>query len=758
MRPELNEIEYIEQYLLNELNADQKLEFEKELLKNTDFKKKVELQKSLVEGVKNASLRKSIARSFSKAKLKKKLKWGALGILVISAVVAGSKLSNDSKLDKEIESKIPIEEMSKVIPDGESLKTQYFSIQADRDTFISTADGLVLGIEAGTFIDEGGSVVTGEIQISIKEAFQVEDILSSGLSTVTTKDEPLETAGMFKLTANQNGEDLIIAGNKPIIAEIPTDELKPGMQLYNGETDSLGNMKWGTPKELEQFLLPVDMSLLDFYPDRYEKALKKMKSSSFNSAYSDSVYSSFGAHFTEKGRNQFLRATDCNEGNSVEDEELVSSLMKINQPTNVINSPSSPNQSSLASSNWPTDSAVIESSPCPKNFKYRLKIGLNPAQLKAVWNKKLNGSLIATKEFEKRIQLIHKSGNEKILSLYVKNIDQKISKIDEMASRLCSGKLRKGFKDLANLNQGRVLTNPKMVKKYNEFFVKRQKKNQKEMEKVESYWTKEQERDKDFSKIENKQNSKETNRFAENRLKEDMDNLASIYKQLNINRPEPSFVGSLAYRFTIARGGWFNCDSRIGLVNLTAVSRRSSGVRQDDKVATIIYSDFRLKVEGEFDRIYPYIITKDLPSFQRLQVLYQDSSKYGKSLNNNYKYSLGIIAYKGDQAYTWFEETLWKEKMMYRTPQKGGEKEFYQKIKAYSKTDVAKDVKSDLKYQKKLMSYQGAKNKEREMIRFREDIQEYVFPNDSLDERNYLRSEVVSEGAPGLGSTVFKVK
>lgn len=741
MRPELNEIEYIEQYLLNELNADQKLEFEKELLKNTDFKKKVELQKSLVEGVKNASLRKSIARSFSKAKLKKKLKWGALGILVISAVVAGSKLSNDSKLDKEIESKIPIEEMSKVIPDGESLKTQYFSIQADRDTFISTADGLVLGIEAGTFIDEGGSAVTGEIQISIKEAFQVEDILSSGLSTVTTKDEPLETAGMFKLTANQKGRELTIANDKPIIAEIPTDELKPGMQLYNGETDSLGNMKWGTPKELEQFLLPVDMSLLDFYPDRYEKALKKMKSSSFNSAYSDSVYSSFGAHFTEKGRSQFLRFADC--GDQGIDEIEGSQLVQINQPTTVINAPSTPNESLIASSNVRLDRAEIN--PCPKNFKYRLKIGLNPAQLKAVWNKKFNGSLIATKEFERRIQLIHESGNDKILNLYVKNIDQRISKIDKMASQLCSGKLRKAFNELSNLNEGRVLTNPKMVKKYNEFFVKRQKKNQKEMEKVESYWTKEQERDKYFSKIENKQNSKETNRFAENRLKEDMDNLASIYKQLNINRPEPSFVGSLAYRFTIARGGWFNCDRRIGLVNLTAVSRRSSGVRQDDKVATIIYSDFRLKVEGDFDRIFPYVITKDLPSFQRLQVLYGDSSKYGKSLNNNYKYSLGIIAYKGDQAHTWFEETLWKEKMMYRTPQKGGEKEFYQKIKAYSKTDVAKDVKSDLKYQKKLMSYQGAKNKEREMIRFREDIQEYVFPNDSLDERNYLRSEVVTE-------------
>ena len=47
MRPELNEIQYIEFYLQGKLDKAQRLAFEKKMLSDAGFKQKVELQQQL---------------------------------------------------------------------------------------------------------------------------------------------------------------------------------------------------------------------------------------------------------------------------------------------------------------------------------------------------------------------------------------------------------------------------------------------------------------------------------------------------------------------------------------------------------------------------------------------------------------------------------------------------------------------------------------------------------------------------------------
>ena len=86
MRPELNEIQYIEFYLQGKLDKAQRLAFEKKVLSDAGFKQKVELQQQLMQGIKNRALRHSIAKAYRKFSLKKKLKWGLGGDGMMIAV------------------------------------------------------------------------------------------------------------------------------------------------------------------------------------------------------------------------------------------------------------------------------------------------------------------------------------------------------------------------------------------------------------------------------------------------------------------------------------------------------------------------------------------------------------------------------------------------------------------------------------------------------------------------------------------------
>lgn len=66
MRPELEEIKYIEDYLLNKLSPEQKGEFEKRVKSDPEFAQKVKLQKVLLKRVNRLSLKHTVAQAHRK--------------------------------------------------------------------------------------------------------------------------------------------------------------------------------------------------------------------------------------------------------------------------------------------------------------------------------------------------------------------------------------------------------------------------------------------------------------------------------------------------------------------------------------------------------------------------------------------------------------------------------------------------------------------------------------------------------------------
>ena len=125
----------------------------------------------------------------------------------------------------------------------DSLKTQEFVVQIDRDTTLETAEGASIKIAAGSLESTHKRVV-----LLVKEAYTMEDMIRAGLTTKSGKDL-LSSGGMFYIQAKDSAHVKI---NKPLSIFIPTEEVNLGMKLFTGQTIPLGKIDWQEPMELKK--------------------------------------------------------------------------------------------------------------------------------------------------------------------------------------------------------------------------------------------------------------------------------------------------------------------------------------------------------------------------------------------------------------------------------------------------------------------------------------------------------------------------
>ena len=542
MRPELEQIRYIEAYLQGKLPTDQKIAFEKEMLSDPELKAQVEAQKSLMEGIKNVGLRQQITQAYAKFKLYKTLTIAGASLAII-VLVAGAVLLLKSTSAQEVKDAayFDAESASIVFPDsldGAKIENQFYTIQGDQDTVIVTNDGIVFAIEAGSFVSASGSIIDGPIKVQVKEAITPESIIKGGLETVTTSGEQLETGGMFYLNATYGGEILQVNPDKPIYSEIPTDEAQPGMQLYTGKYDATGKLAWEKPVELEKFLIPIDMSLLNFYPRDFEYTVEYLGLGT-SKEVKDSLFYSFSSHFNKKALEQFCHIA-----------------------------------------------------PYDNVYKYSIKQGLDPAAVKGIWNTQFNNTLIATKEFESRMHLIYQTGNESVLKLYVNNLEKPIWQIDSMASEITFGRNSKEFEKLKGLKQGSVKSNPQLVRMLSGYYARQKLAAQRTYAVANKYWVNrrlEAEKMNEKSAEKFKQDSKLAD---QNFNKEFKDNLKSVYKQLGL-KPIP--VPNAVYRVFVRNTGWNNIDKQV--FDLT-FQRNSGKITLNGKTAEIKYEELNVQLNG----------------------------------------------------------------------------------------------------------------------------------------------------------------
>lgn len=620
MRNELEQMEIIDNYLMGKMSAQEEANFKREMANDPALKSAVEAQQELMAGMQRMAYRADVAKAAKSYARLRMMRTVGIVVVVIAALASAYFLLNKTNEDvkeSNVTTGVAIEAIVEEIPES-VLPLQKFEINTMFDTIVETADGIVMAIPAGCF-DTDAKMVT----LEVREALQPDAMMKAGLSTMSG-DEMLETAGMFSIEARHNGAQL--AMKKEIIVEVPTNEIKPNIQLFDGVRKSDGVIDWVNPKPVEVYLNNVDVKNLDFYPPDYLSGLKKLKQNADDKFFTDSLYWSLEGGVASTAN---VLATETQEVVGAPDY----SDMEMERLTLDVVTKSSPQREQETSYKAADSSANNR---------------LEPSQIRTIWNEKWNKTLVATKEFEERIKVMHRScEGGAILRMYLERMDEKLSVLDNIASGM-SESTTKEFRALAARKDGRVRPDSSLFASLKSYYEKHSKIYAKAAITARQKFLSENGIAKQNAA--NRAYTAERVRMkAENELfQKELDlNLDEAYRQLGIKRVKNP--AQQRYTTRVNRPGWKNLDQ---YVMASTSSRTTLDYKdpQSGKRAVIKYDSCKIEVNNlkSFDKVYVYAIPEKFNSYVRMK---QVDSTFSYSLNELIKYKMMAIGYIGERMY-----------------------------------------------------------------------------------------------------------
>lgn len=294
MNPEITKL--IELYLNGELSEADKLAFEQRLAENDQLLQELLLQRQIHEAAKRASQRELVRQTGKQYHFRKNIINGGLAILIVAALTTAaiwiaqrtySETTNGELGQEHLQS--VIEQVDEQAP-MENIPATYFNL-GKKDTVVLSPTGVLLSVPEAAFL-LNGKPYKGAKVVQWQEAVNASDIVKAGLST-TSGNRLLETQGMFGMQAfTPEGKQLDVNPNVGVYVQVPVDELKSDMQLFEGKRTQNGQIDWQNPQALEKLPVPAEMTELDFYPPGYEDKLDALKWKT-GKKERDSLYLSF---------------------------------------------------------------------------------------------------------------------------------------------------------------------------------------------------------------------------------------------------------------------------------------------------------------------------------------------------------------------------------------------------------------------------------------------------------------------------------
>lgn len=635
----------IDQYLDGKMSIEEKTSFEKEISSNETLRQQIETQRNLRQGIERLNMKSAISSQFKKMSLKSKLyKWGiatvTIAVIASASYFGYNSLNGTNTADNYTLPTLNEEGKPEWSSADKNLPTQIFSIDPNKDTVLETEGGIVFAVPAGAFLN-----AKEPLTLEVREALTPMDIMKAGLSTMSD-GKLLETGGMFYLNARNGEQSLKINPEKPVYANVPTNEIKPDMMLFSAERKADGSINWKNPKQLEKQLIPVDIHKLDFYPKGFREKCAELGFDANNKRVTDSIYYSYAGRRTiptlhfEGGYQNWITSIRKGGFENYSDAELLK--MFIATP------------------------GVKLSDTITQKFQ------INPASISAIWNDKYQNTIIATKEFEERLQYIFNiyctDFREPVLNLYLQNLDKPIYQIDSMAdSHLHFAECRENpnvnwhdsnteFHDFYLRHDGGIAVSENHMKKLQDYFAKKKEAVQMAAEKTfATRKDKEQKEDKTYSDAKTKQSSEDAIRNSDNFNKEFDINLTEAYRQLGIERVKnPPVNKGVYYGFAITNVGWCNVDRYVyeSTVNRTTLDYTDPN---SGKKAVIKYEALTISIneENQFEQVQVYLVPDSLNSFMKVD---KKGSAFEEKLNELFKYSLVVVGQKGKKWY-WSQQT-----------------------------------------------------------------------------------------------------
>ncbi|MCG6192420.1 hypothetical protein LFX25_04105 [Leptospira sp. FAT2] len=122
---------------------------------------------------------------------------------------------------------------------------QVFVIDPQEDVEIEAEEGTKIRFPKGSLLAQNGGLVSSPVRIEISEYYKNEDILLSGLTTVSS-GRPIQTKGMISLNGymESGGKVKVNPKNPPQVSFASSFE--PGYEMFYGTKNGDGVLDWST--------------------------------------------------------------------------------------------------------------------------------------------------------------------------------------------------------------------------------------------------------------------------------------------------------------------------------------------------------------------------------------------------------------------------------------------------------------------------------------------------------------------------------
>lgn len=223
MRPELEKIKYIEDYLSGNLTSQEKADFETKMNQDAEFAREVEMQRILIERVKIVAIKQEIQAAHQRFKhntwFTPRNKWLLGGGIILSvALIAFITFT----LIMRHEYSMPEFSGGKFInPPVPSADVPYLSrtINANKGGVITYKSGSKIFIPPNAFLDSTGNVINGKVIVQYREFNDPFDIYLAGIPmnvAVNRRTYTMESASMCEINATYKGRAVQVNPDSPV--------------------------------------------------------------------------------------------------------------------------------------------------------------------------------------------------------------------------------------------------------------------------------------------------------------------------------------------------------------------------------------------------------------------------------------------------------------------------------------------------------------------------------------------------------------
>ena len=739
-----NWTKFIELYLQGELSPEDTSKLEAELERNPEMQKSLELQKQIHEAAKRSGERQIVKAARKSYHLQRTIRTSVItAVITITIAVIGYFAMQQFKkrASRTENTEISLEETYNHFDEKaelENLPISYFEHEGKDSTFMSPK-GILLSVPENTF-ELNGKPYRGKSVIQFQEALDASDIVKAGLST-TSGDRLLETQGMFGLKAfTPDGKSLSINDKDGIYLQVPVEENRPGMMLFNGIKTAKGEIDWQNPTPIEKLPVPANMLDLDLFPPGYEAKLDELKWKQ-GKKQRDSLYLSFEENFRHENNSSRTRSKSdiqlvCKEqfGNTVVgsvisypellmtynmkltvlfDSKLKGKVvlegriadgfhpLKVDEKDYLPITLDNPMIRVQTKENYFSESSSFKTvydfelltsdeievmgainmtrlsrtkviRPSNPNFGITFFLNINgerdrvdnkslpPSKVLAVWKKDFDHTILATRDFEKRMSAIHGACNEKVFDVYANQINKPLWELDEQVVKMGY----KNFQAFADERVGALKqdnTHMNTLRQFYESNISRlrdlAKKDRNFQEALEMAWDNTLNTERSEEK---KRSVRRANQVYEDEFELNFNNvLNQLGRKKTVgltvrgsnafsNRPEIDSKSLTQYNPVTLSSNVYNIDqfTRINTANRTSGQFTD---KETGKTAKIIYNPMQASIQNAktYDKLFLYLMPHELTSFQRINPI---DGKFDYALNNDIKYDAVFVG-MNDQGY-----------------------------------------------------------------------------------------------------------